>query len=101
MPRQTASSGHKPPGKYGRVLPVDAYGRPSRGPRAALRHYRNGRRHGYPLCCVLRFAFARLIGDPRPQCAVRGVVRIAPGRSFVPCCRLHRDAEPHRWPSQR
>ena len=61
------------------------------------RHYlRSGLWYDYPLCCVLGFAAAPLLGVDR-QAARRGVVELGGPRRYVPCLWHSRCRRPEGW----
>jgi hypothetical protein len=63
-----------------------AYGASRADFRRRLAHIRAGIRWGYPICCVLRYAFS---WHRRPQALERGIRRTSQGQ-YVPCCVFHR-----------
>lgn len=58
-------------------------------------HVRNGRRDGFPSCCITWFCLAQIVGVE--NLAVRsGSIKPGDGRSGWVACRAHRWLDP-RW----
>ncbi len=88
------------------ALSVARYARPAPPPRwpcwrrlrPTLDAWREGRRHGYPRCCVAQWCLARLLGA-RGCAARRGSIPTAGGQ-YVPC-RWHVGRAPGWRPLRR
>jgi hypothetical protein len=71
------------------TAPVDAV-------RILARDWRDGRAHGYPLCCRLRYCLtAALTLDRSEQARKRGVRITELGSVYVPCGVRHRATLTH------
>jgi hypothetical protein len=57
--------------------------------------WRNGRKFGFPICCILRFSFedaqrdGKMIPLEKGMAELRGIVDRGDGNIFVPCNVFH------------
>ena len=65
---------------------------------AVVFHWREGRRHGYPRCCVAHFCWDALMGWPASVTRWRQVKRVPTDGGPVACGLLHAGGSPYGLP---